>query len=71
MQNKLIYKNGYDNIFDFSFMDDFTTILIFEENGNDISNLNYNDKDDFYCYSEKKVYTENQLFSKFDIAKVI
>jgi len=71
MQNKLIYKNGYDNIFDFSFMDDFTTILIFEENGNDISNLNYNDKDDFYCYSEKKVYTENQLFSKFDIEKVI
>ena len=70
MSNKLVYKYGQDNIFDFSFMDDFTTVLAFEEDGNNISNLIYQDRDDFYCYSENKVYTENELFNKFNICKV-
>ena len=70
MSNKLVYKYGQDNIFDFSFMDDFTTVLAFEEDGNNIANLIYQDRDDFYCYSENKVYTENELFNKFNICKV-
>lgn len=70
MSDRLVYKYGQDNIFDFSFMDDFTTVGVFEEDGNNISNLIYQDKDDFYCYSENKVYTENELFNKFNIHKV-
>jgi hypothetical protein len=70
MTTELTYKHGQDNIFDFHFMDDFTTVLTFEEDGNDISSLEYQDKDDFYCYSEKKIYTENELFHKFNIMKV-
>lgn len=70
MTNSLEYKYGQDNIFDFSFMADFTTIASFKEDGNDISNIFYHDEDDFYCYSEKKSYTEKELFKKFNIKKV-
>jgi hypothetical protein len=70
MENNLVYKYGKDNIFDFSFMEDFTTVLAFEEDGNKIANLVYQDKDDFYCYSEKKTYTEDELLEKFNIEKV-
>jgi hypothetical protein len=61
------YKYGIDNIFDFGFMEDFTTIASFKEDGNDTSNIAYEDEDDFYCYSEKKAYTEAELFKKFNI----
>lgn len=67
---QLTYEHGVDNIFDFGFMDDFTTILIWEEDGNDISELKYEDKDDFYCLSEEKVYTQKELFKKFNIKHI-
>ena len=70
MTNNLVYRYGKDNIFDFSFMEDFTTVLAFKEDGNNISNIKYEDEDDFYCYSEKKTYTKDKLFKKFNIKKV-
>ena len=70
MTNNLVYRYGKDNIFDFSFMEDFTTVLIFKEDGNNISNIKYEDEDDFYCFSEKKTYTKDELFKKFNIKKV-
>lgn len=70
MTSNLVYKYGHDNIFDFSFMADFTTIASFKEDGNDISNISYDDEDDFYCYSENKSYTEKELLKKFNIQKV-
>jgi hypothetical protein len=70
MNDSLIYRYSKDNIFDFSFMEDFTTILAFKEDGKNISKINYKDEDDFYCYSENKSYTEDELFEKFNIKKV-
>jgi len=70
MTTSLVYKYGQDNIFDFSFMDDFTTILSLQDEGIDTSNIKYQDEDDFYCFSEKKAYTENELFEKFNIKRV-
>lgn len=70
MTNNLIYKHGIDNIFDFSFMEDFTTVVLAKEEYNiDISTLNY--ENDFYSFSENKVYSEKELFAKFNIKKVI
>lgn len=64
--DKLIYRHGIDNIFDFSFMDDFTTIeLAEEEHAIDLSKIKH--RDGFYCFSEKKSYTIEQLFEKFNI----
>lgn len=71
MGEKLLYKYGQDNIFDFSFMNDFTTVILAREEYNiDISNLKYQDEDDFYCFSEKIAYSENELFKKFNIQRV-
>ena len=44
--------------------------LAFKEDGNNISNIKYEDEDDFYCFSEKKTYTKDELFKKFNIKKV-
>ncbi len=64
--DRLAFSPKIDNIFDLSFMDDFTTIdLAKEEYGIDISELKYGD--DFYCFSEKKCYTSEELFRKFNI----
>lgn len=64
--DKLIYRHGIDNIFDFSFMDDFTTMeLAKEEYGIDLSALK--NEEGFYCFSEKKYYTTEKLFEKFNI----
>ena len=64
--NRLVYRPEIDNIFDFSFMDDFTTIeLAKEEYAIDISELKF--EDDFYCFSEKKSYTTEKLYKKFNI----
>lgn len=72
MINSLNYKVGIDNIFDFSFMDDFTTVILAKEEYNiDISTLNYQNEDDFYSFIENKVYSEKDLFKKFNIRKVI
>ncbi len=63
-----VFRPEIDNIFDFSFMDDFTTIVLAEEEyGIDISELKYEDEDDFYCFSEKKSYTTEELYKKFNI----
>ena len=60
-----------DNIFEFGFMDDFTTVLLAKEDyGIDISNLKYQNEDDFYCFSEKKVYSDEELYKKFNICLV-
>lgn len=71
MTQKIIYKYGEDNIFDFYFMNDFTTILSLIEKGENVNHLKFIDEDDFYCYSEKKVYSEKKLFEKFNIIKVL
>ena len=56
MTNRLNYKIGIDNIFDFSFMDDFTTVILAEEEYNiDISTLNYQNEEDFYSFIENKI----------------
>lgn len=67
----ILYRFGIDNIFDFSFMEDFTTVAIAKEEYNiDISYLNYKDEDDFYSFSENRVYTEKELFEKFNVRKI-
>ena len=59
-----VFRPEMDNIFEFSFMDDFTTVeLAKEEYGIDISELQY--KDDFYCFSEKTSYSIEDLYKKF------
>ena len=64
--NRPVFRPKIDNIFEFSFMDDFTTTeLAKEEYGIDISELKY--EDDFYCFSEKKSYTTEELYKKFNI----
>jgi len=70
MTDNLTYRHGIDNIFDFHFMEDFTTILALKDDGIDTSNLKYEDEDDFYCFSEKKVFTESEIFKKFNIQRV-
>jgi hypothetical protein len=68
----LTYEYGKDNIFDFCFMEDFTTVALANEEYNiDISNLNYQDEDDFYCFSKHKIYTKKELFEKFDIKEIL
>ena len=53
-------------------MDDFTTVILAKEEYNiDISTLNYQNEDDFYSFIENKVYSEKDLFKKFNIRKVI
>lgn len=67
--NELAFNPRIDNIFDFYFMVDFTTIdLAKEEYRVDLSQLKSDD--DFYCFSEKKFYTFEKLFKKFNV-KVI
>jgi len=64
--NRPIFSPKIDNIFEFSFMDDFTTVMLAKEvYGIDISELKY--EDDFYSFSEKKSYTTEELYKKFDI----
>lgn len=64
--DRLVFRPEFDNIFEFSFMDDFTTIeLAKEEYGLDISELKFEDR--FYCFSEKKSYTTEDLYKKFNI----
>lgn len=66
--NRLFFNPKTDNIFEFSFMDDFTTVILAEEEYEiDISKLKYKNGDDFYCFSEKKSYTTEELFRKFKI----
>jgi hypothetical protein len=64
--DRLAFRPKIDNIFEFGFMDDFTTIMLAkEEYGIDIPQLKY--EDDFYCFSEKKSYTTEELYKKFNI----
>lgn len=66
--DRLVYRPEMDNIFDFYFMDDFTTVAVVKEEGEiDISKLKYENDDDFYCFSEKKSYLAEELFKKFNI----
>lgn len=64
--DRLVFNPRNDNIFDFYFMDDFTTVaLAKEEYGIDISELKF--EDDFYCFSEKKSYSAKELYKKFNV----
>lgn len=64
--NELVFNPRIDNIFDFYFMDDFTTIdLAKEKYGVELSKLKSDN--DFYCFSEKKFYTSEELFMKFNV----
>lgn len=66
--DRRVFRPECDTIFDFSFMDDFTTVVLAEEEyGIDISELKYKDGDDFYCFSENKSYTTKDLYEKFNI----
>lgn len=66
--DKFTYIHGIDNLFDFNFMDDFTTVYLAEEEyGIDISELKFEDGDDLYCFSEKKSYTFEEICKKFNI----
>ncbi|OGS70802.1 MAG: hypothetical protein A3F91_09825 [Flavobacteria bacterium RIFCSPLOWO2_12_FULL_35_11] len=65
--SKLTFTPNTDNIFEFGFMDDFTTVAILKENGEDISKIEYQDEDNFYCFSEQKVYSNEELYKKFNI----
>ena len=61
-----VFRPECDNIFEFSFMDDFTTIELAKvEYGIHLSKFKF--EDDFYCFSEKKSYTAEELFKKFNI----
>jgi hypothetical protein len=67
-----MHENDIENIFAYSFMDDFTTVVLAEEEYNiNIQNLKYKDEDDFYCFSEKKSYTKDELFTKFNIQRAV
>jgi hypothetical protein len=69
--DKLFYNPKGDNIFEFSFMNDFTTVVLAEEEyGIDISKLKYENIDDFYCFGEKKAYTQEELFKRFNIQAI-
>lgn len=70
MTNSYEYRYGIDNIFDFHFMDDFTTVAVAMEENIDISDLKHTDQDDFYSYSEHRAYNEAELFEKFNIKKI-
>jgi hypothetical protein len=68
--DRFVFRPDIDNIFDFSFMDYFTTVEIAkEEYGIDISELK--SKDDFYSFGEKKSYTTEELFKKFNIEVLV
>lgn len=65
--DRLTFIPKIDNIFDFGFMDDFTTVILAKEEYKiDISGLKYQDEDDFYCFSENKVYASEELYKKFN-----
>ena len=65
---KILINPEIDNIFSFYFMDDYTTVVLAqEEYGIDISELKFENHDDFYCFSEKKSYTTEDLYKKFNI----
>jgi hypothetical protein len=67
-----MHENDIENIFAYSFMDDFTTVVLAEEEYNiNIQNLKYKGEDDFYCFSEKKSYTKDELFTKFNIQRAV
>ncbi len=64
--NRPVFRPEIDNIFEFGFMDDFTTVVLAkEEYGIHMPELKY--EDDFYCFSEKKSYTTEELYKKFNI----
>ncbi len=64
--DKRIFRPECENIFEFGFMDDFTTVeLAKEEYGIHISKLKH--ENDFYCFSEKKTYSTEDLYKKFNI----
>jgi len=73
MTNSLIlYRLDIDNIFDFHFMEDFTTVALAKEEYNiGVSSLKYEDEDHFYSFSENRVYTKEELFEKFNVKKIV
>jgi hypothetical protein len=69
--DRVIFNPKIDNIFEFGFMDDFTTVILAKEEYEiDIANLEYQNEDDFYCFSEQKAYSDKELYQKFNICLV-
>lgn len=66
--DRVTFNSKTDNIFEFGFMDDFTTVILAKEEYEiDITNVEYQNEDDFYCFSENKAYTSEELYQKFNI----
>lgn len=72
----IILEHGVDNIFEYWFMNDFTTVAAHLEDRGDLSHMRKKEietslyRDDFYCLSEKKVYTAESLHAKFNIVEI-
>jgi len=68
---RVTFNSKIDNIFEFGFMDDFTTVILAKEEYEiDIANVEYQSEDDFYCFSEQKAYSYKELYRKFNICLV-
>ena len=72
----IIIKHGVDNIFEYGFMDDFTTVMAYLEDGGDLSQIDEKQLmdnlyfDDFYCFSENKIYRKMELYKKFNMVEI-
>ncbi|MEY4504212.1 MAG: hypothetical protein RL154_505 [Pseudomonadota bacterium] len=75
-KEQIVLQYGIDNIFEYGFMNDFTTVTTYLEDGGDLSHIDnkqvekaiYND--DFYCVSEDKIYSKNEIYKKFNIVEI-
>ena len=72
----IIIKHGVDNIFEYGFMDDFTTVMAYLEDGGNLSQIDEKKLmdslyfDDFYCFSENKIYGKTELYKKFNVVEI-
>lgn len=75
-KQSIVLEYGVDNIFEYWFMDDFTTVAAYLEDGGDLLHIDKKGietslyRDDFYCLSEKKAYTAESLYAKFNIVEI-
>lgn len=73
---KIVLESGIDNIFEYSFMQDFTTVAVYLEEGGDLSHLCDSAikkclyRDDFYSLVKMRPYTKDELYAKFNIFEI-